>query len=393
MNFLPESNCSNAKYFELTGQRFLEAIMHVVLDRDGELTFPAIYRIVNLIQQVGAGEWEDFAVLMRAHPNPFVQAVEAEIRAGKDAGNNGFYGVISEVQTAFGCFSDFNLMRSVSPPFDVTWQEVILEGGYNVYLNYEAKFAKQWSRVARTNLEAINTITERNPQAPGVDIWVDEAAMLAPLPEAAEMSNYLPGLGVRIIWVFETFKQMDTLLKEGSSILPAACGTQLFFGQRELANAKRVSEMIGKQTLYFDDSLKQADSARRARNAVDDMLSGSDPFEAGIEQAHHARAAKHRSQTTRYMQMPDEVMRLKKGLSYLFADGCNGVGLPEIPPYYECRDQAGKYLPDPYHPPMDKVQVMTWRGRRWRHVCRGAPSEEMSQFPQYQGHDHLWVGK
>lgn len=29
---------------------------------------------------------------------------------------------------------------------------------------------------------------------------------------------------------------------------------------------------------------------------------------------------------------------------------------------------AGLYLPDPYHPPMDRVQIATFWGQRWRDV-------------------------
>lgn len=389
-SFLPESDGSNAKYFELTGQRFNGGIDLALVERDGVLTFPAIYDAMLRIQQ-DDDAWEEIAYFMRNSRFPAARAVEAEIRHGKQSSSNSFYGVVSEVQNAYDAFSDSALMASVSPPYTATWQDVIADGNYTVFFCYDANLANTYGRVARTNLATIKTIKERLPDANGIDIWADESPKLAPLSLADELVSFSPGMGIRSIWVFQAYMQMANLLKHGEKILPASCGFQLYFGQREIDDATRVSKILGEESLYFDDGQKQAEADYRARQAVRELMQGGDPLAAGMKFDHYQEQSGQRSQMSRFLQKPDEVMRLPKGKAYLKID--QGTGITNIPGYFTSREQAGKYLPDPFHSPLDKVKVKTLFGHKWLPVKRGAPPSEYADYPQFQGHDHVYVGK
>jgi type IV secretion system protein VirD4 len=60
-------------------------------------------------------------------------------------------------------------------------------------------------------------------------------------------------------------------------------------------------------------------------------------------------------------------------------------------PYYERREFAGRYLPNPYHPPCDVVQVAGRFGAEWLRVIREPAPKEFESFAQYQNGDWAYV--
>jgi type IV secretion system protein VirD4 len=59
--------------------------------------------------------------------------------------------------------------------------------------------------------------------------------------------------------------------------------------------------------------------------------------------------------------------------------------------YFDCSDMAGLYFPNPYHPPMNKVQVKTWYGRAWKEIIEIEPPHKFRDYPQYQGRKFRYV--
>ena len=46
---------------------------------------------------------------------------------------------------------------------------------------------------------------------------------------------------------------------------------------------------------------------------------------------------------------------------------------------------AGRYLANPYHPPMDRVQIAGRFGSRWVPVVTEAVPRKFASFPQFAG--------
>lgn len=388
---LPESGGNN-KYFELTSQRLVEGLGLTITEWDGELTLPALYDAANLIMQDDDG-WEHFAKHMRLSRFDKARAVEAEIAAGKASGSNAFYGVVSEVQNAFSALSVSNVRRAFSPPFDFTLEEWVNTPGSNLYLSPEAEFIKNQKLIWRSVLSTIATLKRRNINAPKIDLHIDETVLLAPFPLIGDLVNFAPGYGLRTIIVVQSLRQLDQLFPNGREIITGGVAVQIYWGANDIDSARRLSETLGNQTLYYDDTLKRAEAKRQARRAADKMLRGGDPFQAGIEQAHYEREAKHRSQTTRRLLHPDEIINMPQGQGVIIGAGLEHPIYAHFPPYFEQRALAGRFLPSPFFPPKDKIRVKSLFGHKWLPVHRGPPPEIFAQFPQYQGHDHLWVGK
>ncbi len=387
---LPESGGGNAKYFELSAQRLMEGTGLTLVDWEGELTLPALYDAINLIQQDDSAS-DHFFEHMRLSRFDKARAVAAEIAAGKDSGSNAFYSVISEVQNALSSLSISNVRQAFSPPFDFTLEEFVKTPMCNLYLGPEAEFIKSQKLIWRSVLSSIATLKRRNISAPRIDLWVDETVLLAPLPLIGDLVNFAPGYGLRIIIITQTLRQLDQLFEHGREVITGGVAVQIYLGINDIDSARLLSETLGNQTLYFDDALAHDRAALEAKRAVNKMLSGGDPFMAGVEQKHFARAARHRSQQTRRLMNADEIINQPKGEGFIFADGMEHPINAKFPPYFEKRGLS--FLPSPFFPPHDRVRVKTLFGHRWRRVHRGPPPEQFRDFPQYQNHDHVWVGK
>ncbi len=389
---LPESGGGNAKYFELTGQRVFEAFGLTIAEWDGELTLPAIADAANAVMG-DDGAWEHFAEHMRLSRFAKVRAVEAEISAGKASGSNAFYGVISEVQNALSALSVSNVREAFSPPFDFTLEEFVTMPNCNLYLGPEAEFIKSQKLIWRTLISSIATLKRRHIDAPKIDLHMDEIVLLAPFPMLGDLVNFAPGYGLRTILVTQTLRQLDQLFEHGREVITGGVAVEMHIGVNNVDTARILSERLGTQTVYYDEDLARDQAALEAKRAADSLLSGGDPFKAGMEQKHFAKAAQHRSRRSRKLLDTEQLLHLPKGEGIIFADGMPHPIYAQFPPYFEQRRLAGRFLPSPFFPPADRVRVKSWLWHRWRKVHRGPPPPEFAAFPQYHDHDHLWVGK
>ncbi len=149
-------------------------------------------------------------------------------------------------------------------------------------------------------------------------------------------------------------------------------------------SAKMVSDMLGTQTLLYDGFEYQQAAKREKWNTAKAALLGDDITATGYDYAHFDRTSQHRTKQARPLMTPDEVLRMGEDEQILFI---SGLGLNPIRankyPYFDRRENAGRYLPNPYHPPVDKVRIKTRLGHKWARVIEGLVPPCWASFPQY----------
>lgn len=105
---------------------------------------------------------------------------------------------------------------------------------------------------------------------------------------------------------------------------------------------------------------------------------------AAREFAHASRGANRKRHVRRPLITPSEVLGLPEDEQIAFVSGRN---LPPIRakkyPYYSRRELAGRYLPNPYHPPLDRISVPGRFGSKTLRVYERAVPEKYRHFPQY----------
>ncbi len=387
-NALPASGSPHSVYFEGRAREFVEALCLALVFRDGVLTYPALYRAINLLV-MGGEDWLDLAFELADSDIEFLRRIEGEIAQSRDDSSGGFRGILGEITKAFACLSDPVLMDSVSPPFTASLGDLCSsDRAYQLYLMPPGDMVEPWAPIIKSVFVAARTYKARAPAAPRQTWVLDEIGNLGAFPQAVQLFTRDAGLGIRPWGFWQSTQQMAALGPGAEKIIPASAGLQNWFGVRDLETATTLSRMLGNRTLRYTDEQARERSLHAKRQAAMAAFSGRDPFRAAFEAAHHARMAELPALKALPLMCPDEVLGLPQGKQIVFVDGLAHPVLADRVPYYAMPFMAGRYHPNPYFPPQDRVQVMTPRGPAWRRVIVEPVPRRFAHYPQYR--NGLW---
>eukprot|EP00752_Nemacystus_decipiens_P000233 g233.t1 len=368
-NALPNSGSAQGRFFEGRARELLEGICLTIVTRDGVLTYPALYRAINLLVR-GGDAWLDFAFEMSESGFDIAARVEDEIAAARSDSSGGFKGILGEITRAFACLSDPVLLDSVSPPYDFSFADLCRsDQTYNVYLMPDANFVETWSAVIKSMFVAAQVYKARAPSAPRQTWLLDEVGQLdGGFPLAVKAFTRDAGTGIRPWAVVQSIKQLKALAPDGDTLIPSSAALQTWFGVRDKDTAAHLSAMIGAETLHYQDR-HAIEAARSARlKAVQSILRGGDPFQASMEYGHRARLAHVPKTVGRPLRTVSEILGMPDDKMVIFADGLTHPLWAERRAYYDQPQMAGRYHPNPFFPPETHVRVMTPRGPVWRPV-------------------------
>jgi len=96
----------------------------------------------------------------------------------------------------------------------------------------------------------------------------------------------------------------------------------------------------------------------------------------------------HRSQQQRWLRTMDEVIGTPSDRQFIFADGLSHPIYAERAPYWEQRFMAGRFHPNPFHPPHDRVRIKTMFGHDRRRIVTERVPAHLAHLPQYA--DGYW---
>ena len=382
-NMMPCSGSANGDYFELRAQEFLEGIILTLVRLKGSLTLCDLYHVINLIPG-NTESWLDFAFEMSESGYPVSARIEEEIATSRENSSNGFQGILGEIFKAFSCLSDPVLLDSVSPPFDFSFSEMCGEQAYQVYFMPPAEYIDAWAPVIKALFVAGMIYKARKPQALQQTWLIDECAQLDKFPLVTKLFTYGAGIGIRPVAVFQSRFQMRALGPDAENIISSSAAMQIYFAIRDLETAQTISTKIGTQTLSFNHKQQQAQARHAKRQALYSLLNGEDALAAGLNYAHHNHTSRMRTEQQRLLRTPDEVLNTPQTKAYIFTDALPKPLYADRKPYYEQRFMAGRYHPNPYHPPLDKVPVKTWLGKRERAVVKEPVPTKYVRYPQYK---------
>ncbi|MEL7528844.1 MAG: type IV secretory system conjugative DNA transfer family protein, partial [Pseudomonadota bacterium] len=380
---VPKSGAPQAQYFELNARRVLEAIALTLVKIHGVLRMPDLYDAVLWLNEDGA-RWNEFAGEMYDSGIPLCRSVEAEIHAARDDSSGGWKGVIGEAVKSLACLSDPTLRESLSPPYDAELADLCRsDQAYQFYLMCPPEFIEGWAPVIKSIFSSAKVLKIRNPSSPKQTWIIDEAARLKGFEEVVQLFTDGAGIGIRPIAVFQDVTQMNDLAANGMRKISSSAALQFYFGIRDLETARRVSEMLGKETLHYNDYLMQRRSDLQLRKAVWSVLNGSGSTANALEIKLHGYEAARISLQQRSLKSSDEIMNMGDNHMIVFGDELPGPAFVDRIAYWLMRMCAGRFLPNPYHPPLDQVLCKTLWGSRWFPVVTREVPDEFKGFPQY----------
>lgn len=381
-NMIPLSGSTQSEYFELRAREYLESICLTAVQLYGVLTFPELYRIINLIPG-GGDDWLDFAYEMHRSGIPLAMRVEQEIAEGRNDSGGGQRGIFGELFKSIAALSDPELMASVSPPFNFSLSDLCRSDQmHNLYLMPPAEMIEGWGAVIKSIFVAAMLYKSRAPSAPRQTWVIDEAAQLKKFPLLVSLYSIGAGLGIRPLAVFQSTQQMKALGPDADTIIMASAALRCFFGVRDIETATTVSRMSGAQTLEYIDSAQLARADHAKRQMIHAMLSGGDSIAASLQARQQIAQAQIPQKQQRNLITADEVMTLS-GKAIIFADNLPGPGILDRWAYYDQRFMAGRFHPNPHHPPADRVRVKRRFGHSWKRVIAEPVPPAFATYPQY----------
>ncbi|WP_298921270.1 hypothetical protein [uncultured Roseobacter sp.] len=123
------------------------------------------------------------------------------------------------------------------------------------------------------------------------------------------------------------------------------------------------------------------------RDAIHGLFSGGDAFTKLFNTQQTLYETTHLSLQRRWLLHADEVMRMASGDMINMTDGLEGTIYAHHTAYFEDPNCAGLYLPTPYHPPIDKVQIATRFGQKWCPAVTKKNARELQTLPAICGRD------
>jgi len=155
-------------------------------------------------------------------------------------------------------------------------------------------------------------------------LLVDEAGQLGRFEALLRAFTFGRGAGIRAWAIYQDAGQIERNF--GRPALQSFLGSaqmRQFFGVRDYQTAELVSNMLGDETLLYDDPLQQNAAKRQKWETAKRVMEGGDPFAAASDYAHHKRNAGHRTQQRRRLMTPDEILALPEDRQILFVSGKN----------------------------------------------------------------------
>ncbi|ALG91165.1 MULTISPECIES: type IV secretory system conjugative DNA transfer family protein [Actibacterium] len=383
-SLIPISGSSSGKYFELRAREWGEAFVKMLVERDGEVSFPSLYRTINAIES-NNGEWPDILECMLGSSMESVRRSAGEMLAKQQDSAREFGSIVGELYAYLNFLDDPMLQAALERPRASLSATCNSSRAATWFINVPIEYVSIWAPVLRTMFTVQMLYKSRAPSAPPVNMIVDEAGQLGSFDALLRAFTFGRGAGVRAWALFQDAGQITRNF--GPTGLQGFMGSatmRQFFGVRDYETARLVSVMLGQQTLEYDDGLRQAQARQAKQQAAMSVLGGGDPIAAMQNMKLQAFAETHRTKQARSLMTPDEILAMPEDRQILFVSGKSlSPILGHKYAYYSRREFAARFLPNPYHPPLDCVSIPRRWGPSRAKVVKEPVPRKFADFPQY----------
>lgn len=374
----------SGRYFEQRARQWLEVLLKSLVEQNGQVDFPTLYRTLNLIEG-DTNRWADQLRTMLNSAMEDVARTASEMLIKQQDTPKEFSGILGTLYAELGFLSDPMLLQALERP-DMSLEELCTSSRpTSIFINVPIEYVSMWAPVLRTMFIVTMLYKSRHPAAPRVTMITDEAGQLGNFEALLRSFSFGRGAGIRSWAVFQDIGQIARNF--GSAAVQGFIGSaqlRQFFGVRDYETAQLISNMLGTETLEYDDFVRQSEARLHKRQSALALLTGADPFASGFSYSHYDFASREHSKAPRYLLSPDEVLALREDEQVLFIAGRNLKPLfANKHPYFERREMAGLYTNNPFHS-ADRVQVRTLWGDKWVPIITEPVPPALASFPQYQ---------
>ncbi len=392
-SLLPESGGGEARFFEQKAQNWVDPLLRGLVHADGSASAQSLFDLVGMIR-AAPDSWAQMSDSMAALGEPDLHIAYTEMIEMAENSRRTYDSVLSEISNALAFMTDPALQNTFvgDAQADFTLDVLAEEGQRPVYvfMVMPAELIAQNAALIRQSFSTVRTLKQRAPQAPTINLVIDEAAQLGVFPEIAEFYAIGRGFGLSPLCAYHDIGQIKRNLGEtGAMTLSASSEVEIYLGGgiSDLETAQHLSRKLGQQTIHLDDHLTQERAGRAKREALRGALfDGQDALKAGVALKTIAYEAQHQRKQARALMTSDEILTMPRDKALIWASGYDlRPFFANKVPYFKCRKYAGRYFPNPYFDrDLTSVRLKTRFGYRTRRVIHESVPARYRDFPQYR---------
>jgi type IV secretion system protein VirD4 len=379
---IPKVKTGGDNYFPDKAREWGRVILLWMVRRGGSVTLPAFYKLISAVYADLTG-WDSICAQMRTFSHPDIQRVVGEMVTKRDEAPKEFSGILGTLFNGLSFVGDEALSACLA---DADFSLSVVTSDFqpvNVYLIFPSEFMEMYAPFLRLIIGVAMIYKSRAPASPPVVFLIDEAAQLGYFEALQRAYGIGRGKGIRT-WAF--FQSMGDIEghygRDGAKAMMSSAQLRQFFGVRDFETARMVSDMVGQATVFYDDPIQQENYKMQGLGAV--LRGATDPVDL-IHAAHNIKMSQEKSIARRDLIAPDEVLGLPPNEQIAFiGDLSLATVRAKRRHYYERADLAGRYLPNPFHPPYDQVAVKRKERVISAPVVSSAVSNDLAGLPQYQ---------
>lgn len=383
---LIEEKTGDNSYFSNRAREWVGAFIKFRVEQDGYVSLPSLYRMINCIESDPVAWYHESKAMSRSRFEDVVKT-DSEILIKRENGAREFGAILGSIYEGFAFLHDPELRASLEGGDCKLSDLVGNPKTVRIELMPPAESIPSWSPVLRLMFSRVMTLKSRAPGAQRILMIVDEAGQLGKADFLLRAFTFSRGAGVVVHALFQDIGQIKRNFGiHGVTTFLGSAVARQFFGVRDYETAKMLSDMLGHQTLYYDDTTEQMRNQREARRIAHDVLNGADPFAHRAEYAHYRSESHRQSRMRRPLMDPDEILNMPENRQILFVSGCDLYPIyAHKYRYFERREMAGLYLPNPFHPPLDRVRVKGRLFSKWLPIRQVPKPDHYLHLPQYDG--------
>lgn len=381
---IPKHMNGGDDYWTLKPREIVFAVLFWQTITEGSVDAPRFYAVLSSIF-AEPDLWQRIAQELMAFPNIEVRRVIGEIEMKREKAGGEFSGIMGKLFEALSFIADPALSRCLRGG-DFSLSVLTEKRPATVYLIVPGEYLKTYAPFIRLMVGVAMLYKSRRRASPRVVFLLDEASQLGHFEMLQRAFSFKRGGGVRTWAFFQSIGQIEEHYgRTGAQAFMESAQLRQFFGVGHPDTARVVSDMLGVQTVFYDDPLYQT---AHQQQALGFLLNGDSSPQVILTAAAHLQQSTLQSAAQRPLMLPDEILRLGLNQQICFVNGKTPALKPILGwrwPYYLRHDLAGAYLPNPDRPPYDRVEVAKRSGKsqQWR-VWTHEVLPHLAGLPQFQ---------
>tara|TARA_R110002095_G_scaffold163558_1_gene141767 strand:+ start:535 stop:2181 length:1647 start_codon:yes stop_codon:yes gene_type:complete len=396
--FLPSTAGGDSQFFDQKGQSWLDALMRGLVHMDGGVSPTSVYELIGMVRSQPAA-WEEMASIMASIGEPDLRVTYDEMLDMADESRRTFDSVMGGITNAMAFMNDPRLQSSLvaTNQADFTLDVLCADSADPVFVFFvmPPEVIQQNAAVIRQFFSTLRTLKQLAPDAPTLNLIIDEAAQLGSFNEIADLYSVMRGYGLCPLCVYQDIGQIHKNLgPTGAMTLSASADIEVYLGGgiSDLETARHLSAKLGTQTIEVADPLTQHRADRQMREAMHDALFGKgNAMRTGLAMKSLDYERGHQRKQARALMTPEEILGMRHTKSLVLASGYGlRPFLADKLPYFSQRQYTGLYAPNPYFDrDISRIRTPGRFGmkRSLRVITEPVPAA-LADYPQYQ--DGMW---